>query len=62
MVGNQNPHIFLPPSTHPWCLSISPAGHEMSFAANYLGHFLLCNLLLEEFSFFGVREVNVTSS
>lgn len=26
----------------------SAEGHEMSFAANYLGHFLLCNLLLED--------------
>jgi len=26
----------------------SADGHELSFAANYLGHFLLCNLLLED--------------
>eukprot|EP00434_Breviolum_minutum_P035018 symbB.v1.2.030993.t1/scaffold3549.1/size54238/3 len=26
----------------------SAEGHEMSFAANYLGHFLLCKLLLED--------------
>lgn len=26
----------------------SADGHEMSFAANYLGHFLLCNLLLDD--------------
>jgi len=26
----------------------SADGHELSFAANYLGHFLLCNLLLDD--------------
>merc|ERR1719343_1958234 len=26
----------------------SADGHELSFATNYLGHFLLCNLLLED--------------
>jgi len=26
----------------------SADGHELSFAANYLGHFLLCNLMLED--------------
>ncbi|CAE7211030.1 PORA [Symbiodinium microadriaticum] len=26
----------------------SADGHELSFASNYLGHFLLCNLLLED--------------
>lgn len=26
----------------------SADGHELSFAANYLGHFLMCNLLLED--------------
>ena len=42
------PGIFLPGLFAGEGPRWSADGHELSFAANYLGHFLLCNLLLED--------------
>ncbi|CAE7395616.1 PORA [Symbiodinium necroappetens] len=42
------PGIFLPGLFAGEGPRYSADGHELSFAANYLGHFLLCKLLLED--------------
>lgn len=51
-----NAAVYFPNAHKPGFLGLFPGGgprwsaegHELSFATNYLGHFLLCNLLLED--------------
>lgn len=40
--------VFLPGLFPGGGARFTPEGYEMSFATNYLGHFLLCNLLMED--------------